>query len=141
MGDKKVIITKVGDTDSKPTASTPPVSSSAKSSTGATTSSSATAGTRITKGILKTAKIRAVSDPAKSPPVKKSMRKHTIRLLTKKGARQHRKTLRRKIASLTDSKVKQIASNYGLLKNPDTPVPILRQMIEGGAVAGFLSVD
>jgi hypothetical protein len=131
MTDKKVTITKIGEVESKPVSSTPTASAP----------SAPSAGQRQTKGILKTAKIRAVSDPAKSPPVKKSMKKHTIRLLTKKGTRQHRKTLRRKISTLSDSKVKQIASNYGLLKNPDTPVPILRQMIEGGAIAGFLSVD
>ena len=122
MSDKKVTITKVGEEASRPQPVKQVVAKSAKS-------------------ILKTARIRPVSDPAKSPPVKKSMKKHTIRLLTKKGTRQHRKTLRRKISGLSDTKVRQIASNYGLVKSPDTPVPILRQMIEGGAIAGFLSVE
>lgn len=94
----------------------------------------------IPRSILKTAKVRPTSDPSKSPPVKKSMRKHTIRLLTDKGSKRHRKTLRRKIAKLSDEKIKYIASRSGLLKNNNTPVSVLRQMVEGGAVAGFLSI-
>jgi hypothetical protein len=92
------------------------------------------------KGILKTAKVRPTSEPTKSPPVKKSMRTHTIRLLTNKGSKRHRKTLRHKIAKLSDEKIKDIAKRSGLLKNSNTPISILRQMVEGGAVAGFLSV-
>ena len=46
----------------------------------------------LTKSILKTSRVRPVSDPAKAPPVKKSMKKHTIRLLTDKGSKRHRKT-------------------------------------------------
>jgi hypothetical protein len=42
---------------------------------------------------------------------------------------------------MSDEKVKQLALKSGLLKNSGTPVSVLRQMIEGGAVAGFLSVD
>jgi len=92
------------------------------------------------RGILKTAKVRPTSDPSKSPPIKKSMRKHTIRLLTDKGSKRHRKTLRRKISKLSDEKIKDIAKRSGLLKNANTPISVLRQMVEGGAVAGFLSV-
>ena len=94
----------------------------------------------LPRSILKTAKVRPTSNPSKSPPVKKSMRKHTIRLLTDKGSKRHRKTLRRKIAKMSDEKIKDIASKSGLLKNPNTPVAVLRQMVEGGAIAGFLSV-
>ena len=94
----------------------------------------------IPRSILKTGRVKATSDPAKSPPVKKSMRKHTIRLLTDKGSKRHRKTLRRKIAKLSDQQIKDIASKSGLLKNSNTPIPILRQMVEGGAIAGFLSL-
>jgi predicted type IV restriction endonuclease len=113
MGDK-VVVTKLG--------SEPPAPK--------------TAGTQrvIHKSILKT------SNPTKSPPVKKSMLKHTIRLLTDKGSKRHRKTLRHKIAKMSDEKIKDIASRSGLLKNKNTPISVLRQMVEGGAVAGFLSV-
>ena len=94
----------------------------------------------IPRSILKTSKVRPTSDPAKAPPVNKIMRKHTIRLLTDKGYKRHRKTLRRKISKLSDEKIKEIAKKGGLLKNPNTPIPVLREMVEGGAIAGFLSL-
>jgi len=95
----------------------------------------------VPKSILKTAKVRPVSDAAKAPPVKKSMKKHTIRLLTEKGSKHYRKTLRKKIRKLSDDKIRQLALKGGLLKNPDTPINVLRQIVEGGASAGFLSLD
>jgi hypothetical protein len=122
MSEKRVVITKLGETASMPEMK-PKISRVAG------------------KSILKTARIIPSTDPAKSPPVKKSMKRHTIRLLTKKGSRDQRKSLRRKVAKLSDTKLKQIASNYGILKNPNTPIPILREMVEGGAVAGFLSIE
>ena len=122
MSEKRVVITKLGETASMPEVK-PKISRVAG------------------KSILKTARIIPSSDPAKSPPIKKSMKRHTIRLLTKKGSRDQRKSLRRKVAKLSDTKLKQIASNYGILKNPNTPIPILREMVEGGALAGFLSIE
>jgi hypothetical protein len=94
------------------------------------------------RGILKTAKhkITPVSDPAKPPPLKKHMKKHTIRLLTDKGVRRHRKTIKRMIAGMSNDKVKQLVSKNGLLKNPNTPPAIMREMLEGGAIAGFVSL-
>ena len=77
------------------------------------------------KGILKTSKhskIKAVSDPAKPPPLKKDMKRHTIRLLTDKGVRRHRKTLKRKIAGMSNEKVKTLVTKHGLLKNPKYPL-------------------
>ena len=97
------------------------------------------------RGVLKTLKhkshIKPVSDPAKAPPLKKSMRKHTIRLITDKGLRRHKKTLRRKIAKMSDEKVRELVSKHGLLKNPKTPPAIMREMLEGGAMAGFVSLN
>lgn len=94
------------------------------------------------RGILKTAKnkISPVSDPAKPPPLKKHMKKHTIRLMTDKGVRRHRKTIKRMIAGMSNEKVKQLVSKNGLLKNPNTPPAIMREMLEGGAIAGFVSL-
>lgn len=96
------------------------------------------------RGVLKTVKnkshLKAVSDPAKAPPLKKSMRSHTIRLLTDKGNRRHRKTLRKQISKMPDQKVKELVSKHGLLKNSNTPVSIMREMLEGGAIAGFVSL-
>lgn len=97
------------------------------------------------RGVLKTAKqklhLKPVSDPARPPPLKKTMKKHTIRLMTDKGIRHHRKTLRKQISKLSDQKVKELVSKHGLLKNPNTPVSIMREMLEGGAIAGFLSLN
>ena len=97
------------------------------------------------RGVLKTAKhkiqLKAVSDPARPPPLKKHMKKHTIRLLTDKGIRCHRKTLKKHISKMSDQKVKELVSKSGLLKNPNTPVSIMREMLEGGAIAGFVSLQ
>ncbi len=92
------------------------------------------------KGILKTAKIRPVSDPARPPPIKKIMKKHTIRLLTEKGSRRHRKTLKKQISKMSNEKVRDLVMKNGLLKNANTPPAILREILEGGAIAGFVSL-
>jgi hypothetical protein len=95
------------------------------------------------KGILKTTKskfnLKPTSDPAKSPPVKKSMKKHTIRLITDKGLRHHRKTIKQRVSKMSDDKVKKLVSESGLLKNATTPVGVMRAMLEGGIAAGFIS--
>jgi hypothetical protein len=96
------------------------------------------------RGILKKtqkAKIKPVVDPAKHPPIKRSLRKQTIRLTTDKGISHRRKTIRQKISKMSDDKVKILVKRSGLLKNPDTPVTILREMLEGGMIAGFVSSD
>lgn len=92
------------------------------------------------RGILKTQKqkrIKAVSDPAKPSALK---RNHTIRILTDKGVKRHRKTIRRMIAGMSNEKVKELVTKNGLLKNPNTPPSIMREMLEGGAIAGFVSL-
>ena len=102
-----------------------------------------TAGVRKTmksypRSILK--KVQGVKDPAKAPPMKKGMKKHTLKLLTDKGARKHRKTLKQKISKMSDSKVKDIVQKAGLLKNPEVPASIARQILDSAAGAGFVSV-
>jgi hypothetical protein len=97
------------------------------------------------RGVLKTAKqkhnIKPVADPAKAPPLKKNMKKHTIRLITDKGLRRHKKTLRKRISKMSDEKVRELVAKHGLLKNPKTPPSIMREMLEGGAMAGFISLN
>jgi len=97
------------------------------------------------RGILKTAKnkvtLKPVSDPAKPPPMKKFMKKHTIRLLTDKGVRHHRKTIRHSISKMSDEKVRTLVKKAGLLKNASTPIPIMREMLEGGMISGFISAN
>jgi len=95
------------------------------------------------KGVLKTAKhkLKPVSDPAKPPPLKKTMKKHVIQLMTDKGVRRHRKTLKKQISKMSNEKVKEIVMKHGLLKNPNTPPSVMREMLEGGAIAGFVSLN
>ena len=93
------------------------------------------------RGILKTAKIKPVADPARAPPLKKSIRKHTIRVLTEKGVQHHRKTLKRKVAKMSDEKVRHLAMKAGLVKDPKTPIHIQREMVYGGLIAGFVSSE
>ena len=92
------------------------------------------------RGILKTvkSKIKPVSDPAKHPPLKKFMKKHTIRLLTDSGVSQRRKTIKQKVAKMPDSKVKELVVKTGLSKGNGPPA-LLRQILEGGMLSGFVS--
>lgn len=95
------------------------------------------------RGVLKhkTLKIKAVADPSKAPPIKKSMRKHTIRLITDKGENRHRKTIKRKVSRMSDKEVDMLVTKHNLLKNPKTPSKLKREMLKGAMLAGFVSVD
>ena len=63
------------------------------------------------RGILK-----GTSNPSKHPPIKK----HTIRLIS-------------------DQKVKEVAMKSGLIKSTSMPTKMVREILEGGMVAGFVS--
>ncbi len=97
------------------------------------------------RGILKTAKrkfhLKPVADPAKPPPMKKFMKKQTVRIVNDKIIKKQRHTLKQKIRRMSDSKVKHLVQKNGLLKNSNTPVSVMREMLEGGAIAGFVSLD
>lgn len=90
------------------------------------------------RGILK---VKGVKDPAKPPPLKKTAKRQTIQILTDIGAKKHRKTIRKKLSNMSNDKVKQIADKHGLLKGRGTPPALVRDMVEGGAIAGFISLD
>jgi len=94
------------------------------------------------KGIMKKSKmtLKGVKDPAKSPPLKKGMKRHTLRMLTDKGMKKHRRTLKQKIASMSDSKIKEVVQTKGLVRNPKTPASISRQILDNAVSAGFVSV-
>lgn len=92
------------------------------------------------RGILKTAKIKPVADPARHPPLKKGSKRHTIRLLTDSGVSSKRKTIKHKLSKMSDQKIKEIAIKGGLSKG-NAPPSLLREMVEGGAMAGFISLD
>jgi hypothetical protein len=90
------------------------------------------------RGILK---IKPVADPAKSPPFKKTARRHTIQLLTEKGSKMRRKTIKKLVAGYSNDQVKTMVEKHGLLKNKNTPPALMRDMLEGGAIAGFISLN
>lgn len=94
------------------------------------------------KGVLKkTAKIKPVRDPAKAPPFKKGVRKHSIRVLTEKGIESRRKTIRTKIKSMKDDEVRERLRRAKVSHNPKTPPHVLRDILEGGMEAGMISSD
>jgi len=125
MDNKKIVIQKMGD-DSPP----PVATAGAKRKTVKT----------FPRGVLKKFHLKGVKDPAKSPPLKKGMHKHTLRMLTEKGLKKHRKTQKRRLASMPDAKVKEIVTAKGLVKNPKTPAHISRQILDNAMAAGFVSV-
>lgn len=93
------------------------------------------------RGILKTAKlkIKPVADPAKPPPLKKSMTRRTIRLLTDKNVNDRRKTIKQRVEKLKDAKVRELVIKHKLSKG-NGPTSLLRQILEGGMLSGFVSV-
>lgn len=88
------------------------------------------------KGILKT-KIRPTRDPARNPPLKRTMRRHTIRIMTDGKVKNIKKTIKNRISKMKDQDVIVLAKKNGL--SDKTPVPLLREIIEGGVIAGFIS--
>ena len=93
------------------------------------------------RGILKTAKvkIKPVVDPAKHPPLKRSLTKRTIRLLTDKNVNDRRKTIKQKVEKLKDGKVRELVIKHKLSKGTGPP-SLLRQILEGGMLSGFVSI-
>ena len=90
------------------------------------------------RGILKTAKIRPVADPARHPPLKKGSKRHTVKLLTDSSVSHRRKTIKHRVAKMSDSKVREVAMKAGLSKG-NAPPKLLREIVEGGMIAGFIS--
>ena len=81
---------------------------------------------------LKTARVVPVKDPAKAPPSKKfTMRFHK----ENKRAKRIRKTVRR----MPDALVRKKAMESNLLKSSTAPIKTVREMVEGGMIAGFIS--
>lgn len=129
MDTKKITIEKIGDDQKKPVE---PQKTGGKKTL-----------KTYPRGIMKKSSkftLKGTSDPARSPALKKGMRKHTLRLLTEKGMKKHRKTLKKQIAGMSDSKVSEIVRNKGLVLNPKTPPGISRQILDNAVSAGFVSV-
>lgn len=93
------------------------------------------------RGVMKrsTAKTIPVSDPAKPPPLKKGMRRHTIRLFTPLGEKRRQKTIKHRVSKMSDKQVTALITKHDLLKNPTTPSRIKREMLAGAMLAGFIS--
>lgn len=93
------------------------------------------------RGVLRrtTAKVVGVSDPAKSPPMKKGSRRHTIRIFTPLGEKRRHKTIKKRVSRMTDKQVTEMITRNNLLKNESTPSRIKREMLAGAMLAGFIS--
>lgn len=90
-------------------------------------------GTRTRRG---GSNIVPVRDPAKPPP----SRKGTLRILTDKGAKMRRKTIKQNVQSMSDQKVKEALKKSNITVNPKTPSHIAREILEGGMEAGMIVV-
>jgi hypothetical protein len=92
------------------------------------------------KSSLKTAKVKIapVTDPAKSPPLKKFMKRHTVRIMTNSGVHARRQTIKKKIDKMSDQKVRELVMKHGHSKG-NAPLALLRQTLEGLMTAGFIS--
>lgn len=78
--------------------------------------------------------IVGVKDPAKSPPI----RKGTLRILTDKGAKLRRKTIKQTVQGMSDLKVREKLRGSGIAVNPKTPPALAREILEGGMEAGMI---
>lgn len=90
------------------------------------------------RSILKTSKIKPVTDPAKRPPLRKTMKKHTIRLLTDSGVSLRRKTIKQKLDKMSDDAVRRKAIAAGISSGKG-PIELIRKNVEGGMFSGFIS--
>ena len=88
------------------------------------------------KGILK---VKGVSDPAKSPPLRKTAKRRRVQIMTESGSKNYRKTIRRKLDRLSNKQVKDLADKHGLVKGKNAPPELVRHIVEGGITAGFIS--
>ena len=92
------------------------------------------------KSILKKSlKIKDVKDPAKSPPLKPGMHKHTLRMFTQKGHKKFKKTLKARLHKMKKSDLDKLAQESNLKLNPNTPPEIAKKIIGSAITAGFVS--
>ena len=93
------------------------------------------------KSIMKTkkvTKIKPVSDPAKSPILKKNMRRHTIRILTNSGVHSRKLAIKHKIKKMSDEDVNSTIIKHGYSAQKRTPAES-RKILGGLMMAGFVS--
>ena len=125
--DKKITIVKEGDSPA------PPKSNTAHRKSLKT----------FPRGVLKkTSKlhVKGVADPAKPPPMKQGMKKHTLKMFTSKGLSKHRKTMKQRIKKMKPEDLDKLMAGSNLKLSPNTPKNIKDQIVENAVSAGFLSM-
>jgi hypothetical protein len=90
------------------------------------------------RGILKKHTIKAVRDPAKAPPLKKT--KGTLRILTEKGVHLRRQNIKKTIRNMPDAKVRETLKKAGMPISSRTPPDLAKEILEGGMEAGMIVV-
>jgi len=75
-----------------------------------------------------------VKDPAKPPP----NRGRTLRIMTDKGEKMRRKTIKQAVQGMSDSRVMEKLRESGIAVNPKSPKALLKQILEGGMEAGMI---
>ena len=90
------------------------------------------------RGVLKmkggASGLKAVADPAKSPPT----RKNTLRILTDKGVASRRKTIHERVKKMSDRSIRETLRRSGLPISDKTPHHIVKEILEGGMEAGMI---
>ena len=90
------------------------------------------------KGILKKHTIKAVRDPARAPPMKKT--KGTLRILTEKGIHARRQRIKKTVRTMPDHKVRETLKKAGMNVSYNTPPELAKEILEGGMEAGMIVV-
>ena len=90
------------------------------------------------RGILKKHTIKAVRDPAKAPPLKKS--KGTLRIMTERGIHLRRQNIKKTVRNMPDAKVRETLKKAGMSVSSKTPIELAKDILEGGMEAGMIVV-
>lgn len=88
----------------------------------------------VMKGTRK-AKIEPTRDPAKAPP----MRRSTLKIITEKGAKDRRNNIKKTVRSMSDAKVREILRKHKMSADK-APPELAREIVEGGMIAGMISL-
>lgn len=93
------------------------------------------------KGILKRggtarAKVKPVRDPAKPPP----KQGRTLRILTDKGAENHRARIRKTVRAMPDQKVRQALRKHGIKVSDKAPKQLVEEIAVSAQQAGMVSL-
>ena len=92
------------------------------------------------KGILKTRKVKIFpsSNPSRPPPLRKNTRKQTIKFLSDEKVNEHRRAIRKRVASMSDRQVKESLLKANLTDGK-APQSLMRKIMENAIISGFIS--